>query len=152
MDKYLKNFGHNIFSYIRHPFGVTCLDCGFLVLGQDELNTTDRIRLHCKGTVSGCPPLECIQCFRSLWVDLDLTYSGSPPADVIFDKVGKQQRKCRGYFKYKPGCSPTGHQDLLLKSQDRKEKVFIALFSGLLGLILGLFGKWLARIFGLSSP
>jgi hypothetical protein len=90
MGKTLKSCVRNMFSYIHHPFGVTCLDCGFLALGQDEVNTADRIRLHCRGTVSGCPPLEIIQCFRSLWVDLDLTYSDSPPADEIFD-IGTHQ-------------------------------------------------------------
>lgn len=151
MGKSLRSFAHNAVSYVRHPLGVTCLDCGFLALGQQEVDTSTRILLHCRGT-AGCPPLENLRCFRSLWIDLDLTYFGGPPTDEIFDMVEKQQRNCKGYFRYKPGWSPTGHQDLLLMSQDKREKIYIALFSGGLGVFLALFGKWLARIFGLSSP
>jgi len=151
MRKYLRRFLHDAFAYVRHPFGVTCLDCGFLSLEQQEVNTSERILLHCRGT-AGCPPLEYLRCFRSLWVDLDLAYPGGYPANDIFDKVLKQQRNCKGYFRYRPGWSPSGHQELLLNSQDKREKIYIALFSGCLGVLLGLFGKWLARVLGLSSP
>lgn len=151
MRNLLRKFPLKVLSYLRHPVGVTCLDCGFLALGQEEVDTSARILLNCRGT-TGCPPLEYIRCFRSLWVDLDLTYPGDYPADEIFDMIEKQQRNCKGYFKYKPGWSPAGHQDLLLKSQDKREKIYIALFSGGLGVLLTLFGKWLARIFGVSSP
>jgi hypothetical protein len=151
MRKSLRRFLQNAIAYVRHPFGVTCLDCGFLALEQQEVDTSDRILLHCRGA-GGCPPLEYLRCFRSLWVELDLVYFGGYPPDDIFDTVVKQRRNCKGYFRYRPGWSPSGHQELLLKSEDKREKIYIALFSGGLGVFLGLFGKWLARVCGLSSP
>jgi hypothetical protein len=132
-------------SYVRHPFGVTCLNCGFLALGQHEVDSAARILLHCRGT-AGCPPLEELLCLRSLWVDFNLTYSGSPPADEIFDMVQKQQRNCKGFFRYKPGWSPRDHRDLLIKSHDRWVRLAFALF----GMILTLLGMWLANRLGLK--
>jgi len=145
MGKSLRSFVHNMVSYIRHPFGVTCLDCGFLALEQQEIDKSKRIQLHCKGT-AGCPPLEYLRCFRSLWVDLDLTYSSGYPADDIFDIVEKQQRNCEGYFRYRPGWSPSDHRDLLLKTKER----WVRLLFALLGVVLTVFGMWLAKKLGLK--
>lgn len=148
MGKSIKNFAHSVVSYVRHPFGVTCLDCGFLAIGQQEVDTSDRILLHCRGT-AGCPPLEKLMCFRSLWVYFDLTYCGVPPADEIFDMVQKQQRNCKGYFRYMPGWSPSGHQELLLKALEWKQKFRFAVLGAVLGSGLTLLATWMGKLLGL---
>lgn len=135
-------------AYIRHPFGITCMDCGFLAIGNKELTTSERIMLHCRGRGGSCPPLEAIWCFRSLWVVLDLTYPGNYPEVEVLDEVNKNQRECRGFFKYKPGWSPTGHQELLSKSTDRKKNIIYSLVTGFLGGVLAIILKWLVAKFG----
>lgn len=145
MVKSIKKFIYNAVSYVRHPLGVTCLHCGFLALGQQEVNSAARILLHCRGT-AGCPPLEELWCFRSLWVDFDLIYSGAPPDDEIFDMVQKQQRNCKGFFRYRSGWSSSDHRDLLLKTKDWWGRLAFAL----LGVILTLLVMWMAKRLGLK--
>ena len=141
----LKRLGRNVAAFAHHPRRITCLECGFLALDDKEVSTADRIRLHMRGTAGGCPSLEKLCCFRSLWVNFDLSYCGVPPADEIFDMVQKSQRNCKGFFRYRSGWSPSGHQDLLLKSLEWKQKLFFAV----LGSGLTLFAAWLAKLFGL---
>lgn len=131
-------------AWVRHPLGVTCLDCGFLALGDKEVSTANRMLLHVRGT-AGCPPLEELSCSRSLWTDYDLTYCRVDAA-AIFDEVGKQRRDCEGFFPCRPGWSPGGHQDLLLKGLETKQKVLFAL----LGSLLTLLAAWVAKLLGLG--
>ncbi len=102
-----------LLAYIRHPFGITCLACGFLAVDRQELTPSERISLYCRCSAGGCPPLDEIRCFRSLWVDLDLTYSYPYPLEEVLDEVNRSHRGCKGFFKHKPGSSPSGHQELL---------------------------------------
>ncbi|MFH1595522.1 MAG: hypothetical protein ABIG94_04015, partial [Pseudomonadota bacterium] len=132
-------------SYARYPFGVTCLECGFLALGEKEVGTADRILLHIRGT-AGCPPLKELQCFRSLWVDYDLIYAGTDE-NGIFDEVQKQRRNCQGFFPYRPGWSPTGHKDLLQKRLERREKVFLVVLGLFIGSLLTFLSTRLTKFF-----
>jgi hypothetical protein len=141
--KFLRNLVRAAVAWVRHPAGVTCLDCGFLALGDEETTSTNRILLHARG-VAGCPPLEGLRCSRSLWVEYDLTYCGVN-ADALFHEVGKQRRECEGFFRYRPGWSPGGHQDLLSKALETKQKVLFVL----LGSLLTLLAEWLAKLLGL---
>src|SRR5260370_8691722 len=66
-----------ILGFARHPLPVTCLDCGFLALGDEEVTRADRIILQREGSAGlPCSPDELtnLNCTRSLWVDYDLTY------------------------------------------------------------------------------
>src|SRR6266849_5049259 len=136
-----------ILEFARHPFPVTCLDCGFLALGDEEVTRADRIMLHCAGSAGApCSPeeLKNLNCTRSLWVDYELTYlDGS--AEGIFDELQRERRGCAGYLKYRPGFSPSEHRDLLLKRMDSKEKLKFAVLGG----IVTLFFAWIAKHLGL---
>lgn len=134
MGKFLIKIAITAISYVRHPFGVTCLNCGFLALGKKEVGKANRILLHLRGT-AGCPPLEELQCFRLLWVDYDLTYTGTD-TNGIFDEVQRARRNCQGFFRYRPGWAPTGHQDLLLKKLERREKIFLVILGSIIGSLL----------------
>jgi len=136
-----------ILGFARHPLPVTCLDCGFLALDDEEVTKADRIMLHCEGSAGlPCSPEELtnLNCTRSLWVDYDLTYLGGS-AQGIFDELEQERRRCVGYLKYRPGFSPSEHRDLLLKRMDSKEKLKFAVLGG----IVTLFFAWIAKHLGL---
>lgn len=147
MSNSLKKLANTVVSYFHYPFGVTCLDCGFLALGEKEVSKANSIMLYCRGT-AGCPPLEMLWCSRSLWVDYDLSYAGFD-AEGIFDEILKQRRDCKGFFRYRPGWSPPGHQDLLLKTLERRKNFFYFLLASFLGSLLTLLGTRFAKFFGL---
>jgi len=138
-------------SYVRHPAGVTCIDCVFLAMGDEEVTFSNRILLLCRGRAGGCPPLEEIRCFRSLWIDYDLVYVGTV-ADGIFDEILRQRRHCPGFFRYKPSWSPKEHQDLLLKSEERKEKIWGYILATAVGILGTLVVQYIAKHLGLKSP
>lgn len=144
-----ENF-NKLYAKIRHPLGVTCLECGFLAIGSHELNTSEREMLRCRGC-DGCPPLDKIWCFKSLWVELDLIYHGNYPGDDLLNEVNKNQRECWGFFRYRPGWTPSGHLELLSKSTDRKKNLIYSLIAGFLGGVLAIFIKWLAAKLGFIS-
>ena|SRR5216684_8653747 len=137
-----------ILGFVRHPLPVTCLNCGFLALGDEEVTRADRIMLHCEGSAGlPCSPDELtnLNCTRSLWVDYDLTYlDGS--AQGIFDELEQDRRRCAGYLKYRPCFSPGEHRDLLLKRMDSKEKLMFAVLGGIVTLLLA----WIAKRLGLG--
>ena len=135
-----------ILGFARHPLPVTCLDCGFLALDDEEVTKADRIMLHCEGNAGlPCSPEELtnLNCTRSLWVDYDLNLRNS--AQGIFDELQRERRGCAGYLKYRPGFSPSEHRDLLLKRMDSKEKLKFAVLGG----IVTLFFAWIAKHLGL---
>ncbi|SRR6266404_647432 len=136
-----------ILGFVRHPRPVTCLDCGFLALGNEEVTRAERILLHGEGSAGlPCSPEELtdLNCTRSLWVDYDLTYvDGS--AQGIFDELEQDRRGCAGFLRYRPGFSPSEHRDLLLKRMDSKEKLKFAVLGG----IVTLFFAWVAKHLGL---
>ena len=129
---------------VRHPFGVTCLDCGFLALGDNEVGEANRVLLRMKGS-GGCPPLEKLRCFRGLWVEYDLTFI-DVNAGAIFDELAKQRRDCEGFLRYKPGWSPSLHRDLLLKRLETWQKVLFLLLGSALTLLAG----WIAKLIRLA--
>ncbi len=65
-------------SHLRHPRKITCLDCGFLALGDSEVTPANRILLEGRG-VAGSPPLEDVRCSHALWVSYDLNYTMALP-------------------------------------------------------------------------
>ena len=136
--KRLRKLASATSSYVSHPFGVTCLECGFLALGDNEASTADRMMLCARGVV--LPALDELHCSRSLWVFYELTYV---QLDVggIFDELGKQRRRCKGFFRYRPGWSPEGHQALLLRSGDTRKNILILVLSSVLAFISG----WLVK-------
>lgn len=110
---------HKIFSRIRHPFGITCLDCGFLALDQDEVVSYARILLSCRESAQQ-PSTEYIRCFKSLWIYLDLIYpNGNYPTEEILGMIEKQQRNCEGYSKHVPGLSPADYLGLCSRDKDK---------------------------------
>jgi hypothetical protein len=145
--KNLRRLVRTVVSYMHHPIGVTCSDCGFLAIDDKELTTADRLILQASGPTvgfAGGPPIEKIWCFRSLWIEYDLAYV-APCIEAIFDEIHQQRRGCEGFLAYKPGWSPAGHQDLLLKGIARREKIFFVV----LGWILGVLGTLLMKFLGL---
>ncbi len=137
-----------ILGFVRHPLPVTCLNCGFLALGDEEVTKADRIMLHSEGSAGlPCSPDELtnLNCTRSLWVDYDLTYN-SDSVQGIFEELEQDRRGCAGYLKYRPGFSPSEHRDLLLKRMDSKEKLKFAVLGG----IVTLFFAWIAKHLGLK--
>ncbi len=150
--KLARKTSHTILGFLRHPLPVTCLDCGFLALGDEEVTRADRILLHFGGSAGlPCSPEELtnLNCTRSLWVDYDLTYfDGS--AQGIFDELEQDRRGCAGYLRYKPGFSPSEPRNLLLKGMDSKEKLKFAVLGGIAGGIVTLFFTWIAKHLGLK--
>ncbi len=137
----------SILGFARHPFPVTCLDCGFLALGDEEVTRAGRIMLHCEGKAGlPCSPEELtnLNCTRSLWVDYDVMYKRDS-VQGIFDELEQDRRGCTGYLKYRPGFSPSEHRDLLLKRMDSKEKLKFVVLGG----IVTLFFAWIAKHLGL---
>jgi hypothetical protein len=133
-------------AYLRvnHPRRVTCLDCGFLSLGEAEVTHADRVMLHMKGTGGWCPSLDVLGCSRSLWVNYDLTYSGTS-AEVIFDELDLDRRSCDGFFKYKPGWTPTDHRELLSKHQESRQKIVSGILLAVASSILTVLVAWVIK-------
>ena len=126
----------------RRPFKVTCLDCGFLSLGSEEVSAANRAMLGARG-VGGCPSLDLLRCSRSLWVSYDLMYVGTD-ADAIFEELEGDRRGCRGFLRYRPGWAPNEHRELLSKALETRQKVFFTI----LGTILGLLAAWVVHFLG----
>ena len=127
-----------------HPNGATCLECGFLSFGTEELIKNDRLLLSVEGA-AGLPDdahLSHICCFKSLWVPLPTD------TDEIFTEIKKVRRPCEGFLRYRPGYSPLDHRGLSEKKQERREKMLIGILSALGGMALTLFTAWLRRHFG----
>ncbi len=135
-------------SFARHPRRITCLECGFFSLEDKEVSSADRILLHMRGTAGGCPPLDSLGCWRSLWVEYDLTYCGVD-AGAILDEVQRDRRNCKGFFRYNSGNSPSDHQELLLKAQERKQKLIFTVIGSVIGSGITLFVTWLVKLFGM---
>ncbi|MFZ1006143.1 MAG: hypothetical protein WAN65_04870 [Candidatus Sulfotelmatobacter sp.] len=131
-------------AHIRHPKGDTCLGCGFLSFGTEELILFNRTLLAVKG-VAGLPDdvhLSHICCFRSLWVP--------PPDDghEVLLEVVKRRRPCEGFIKYRPGYSPLDHRGLLEKKQDRRRDLVIGICAAVGGAALTLLAAWIRKHFG----
>ncbi len=140
ISRIARKLGYTAISYARHPFGITCLDCGFLTVVDNEVSTADRLLLSCR---QESIPLEKLWCSRRLWIDYELCYDGC--AESIFKCLEKQRRNCEGFFRYRPGWSPSGHLDLLLRAQDKREKIFILCLGIVLGALSTLLVSWLAK-------
>jgi len=138
-----------VYTHVHHPLKITCLDCGFLSLRSDEVTRADRVMLSARGRAGGCPSLNILDCSRSLWIDYDLTYVATD-AGAIFDEVERDRRSCEGFFKYKPGWSPGGHKDLLLKALAFRQKVFFVVLGVFVTFLATWLGPQLLKLLGLG--
>ena|ERR1700676_1359527 len=117
-------------AHLRHPRQVTCLDCGFLALGDAEVSKANRALFAIRG-VAGCPPVGALRCSRSLWVDYDLHYVGTDAA-AIFEMIEDDRRQCTGFYRYTPGWSPREHLDLQSKAHDRMRTLLLTAILALI--------------------
>jgi len=139
--------------FIRRSGRVTCADCGFLAYGNDEAHKVSRVLLAAEGRHGLPGGMETLQCYRSLWVNYDLTYSGHSIEGQL-EEVNNR-RHCEGFLRYKPGLSPGEHKQRLAKSEERKSQFKYTLLAAVLAAILALVGQtgqqWLAKVLGLST-
>lgn len=135
-------------AFLRHPRGMTCLECGFLALNDREVSKADRVLLACSGE-AGCPPLNQLRCVRKLWVNYDLqNFENS--RDGLFEEIQQRRRPCEGFLRYRPGWSPDEHKELLQARLDRREKIIISSMSAIGASVLTLLGAWLLKLWGLK--
>ncbi len=135
-DYSLGNIWRTLDGYVRHPRKVTCLECGFLTAGNNaQLTYADRAMLHAGGPAGS---IEGVYCLRGLWVGFEL--NGLP--DDFWDELKEDRRTCGGYLKYNPGWSPKEHRDLLLKRQERKDKLLFLIAGAVIALIV----QWVAGL------
>lgn len=127
---------------------MTCLNCGFLALGDFEVSKANRILLAASGE-DGCPPLNKLHCLRKLWVNYELGYFNDR-RDGVFEEVQKKRRPCEGFLRYRPGWSPSEHRDLLQSKLERRKKVFISAASAVGGAVLTLAVAWLLKRLGIK--
>lgn len=104
----------------------------------------NRVLLAGKGS-GGWPPLDNLQCSRSLWVGYDLMYAGVE-LDAMLEELEKDRRQCRGFFGWKRGWSPREHLDLVLRALDWKQRL---LFMAL-GSFFTLLVAWVMRLLGIA--
>ena len=141
------NFGkalRTVWAYVRRPRRVTCLDCGFLAhLGQ-EVTSATRVMLGARG-VAGMPSEpEQLRCFRSSWVDYDLTYVG-PSIDGMFDELERARRSCPGFYRHKHGWSPSEHLGFVKSTAERRSKILVAVVSAVVGGAITVLVTWLMK-------
>jgi len=135
-------------AYLRHPRGMTCLECGFLASGDFEVRTSDRVLLACSGE-GGCPPLNKLHCQRKLWVNYELG-NWDDSREGLFEEVQKKRRPCDGFLRYRPGWSPSEHRNLLQGKLEWRDKIFISATSAIGAAVLALFGQWLLKRWGVK--
>lgn len=103
---------HRCVSYVRHPFGAKCLDCGFLCLSPDrEIQEGDRTRLACGGSI-GLPNIDSVCCYRGLRVVYE-TACVAPCWDGLSGELESERRGLPGFLKHRAGWSPTEHKGML---------------------------------------
>ena len=127
---------------------MTCLDCGFLALGDSEVTSPNRVLFAIRG-VAGCPPVGALRCSRSLWIDYDLLYF-RPNAAAIFEEIQADRCQCKGFHGYQEGYSPREHLDLLSKAHDSMRTSMKTLLLALLSVILALIIAWLTKLLRLK--
>lgn len=131
----------------------TCIDCGFLALGNREVASGDRWMLASRGTNAKMPVLTSLRCYRSLWVQYDTDYCGNPDGPKL-DEVNRN-RRCEGFVRYMPGFSSEELMKRLLGSKDKKTQFFYTLLAAFLAAILALLGQtgqqWVAKFLGLTK-
>ena len=139
-------------KFLRRPFRVTCLACGFLACEDAEVDDGTRVLLGTSGQSARMPSqayLDALGCRRSQWIDHDLF--GTP----LFDVVNERQR-CKAFLRYKPGFSPEEHMKRLSDSEQRRTQFAYTILAAFLGAVLVLAGQtgqqWLTKVLGLSAP
>ena len=131
---------------------MTCLDCGFLTIRGHEISQPERAMLG-TGGISAVMPAdpEQTRCFKNLWVQYELTYTGDDFHGVI-EEIERDRTQCPGFAKYEARFFPEQHLENQI--EQRKEKLqwriaklgfFGALFGGIAGTIIIAFLKWLVE-------
>ncbi len=78
---------------------------------------------------------EQTECFRSLWVEYDLTYF-EYSLEGVFDELKRSRDDCAGFFPYESGFTPAQH--LERQEERRREKLQWRIARlGFLGALLG---------------
>lgn len=137
----MRTIAHTTLGYVFHPRGMTCLNCGFLALSDQEVGRADRILLAATGQ-AGCPPLDELQCSKKLWVNYDLLYSGLS-SEGIFAELQVRRRPCTGFVKYMPYRTPREHREWEDNRRERREKNLDRVAFVALGFALSLLSHWL---------
>ena len=95
---------------------------------------------------------EQTECFRSLWVEYDLTYF-EPSLEGVLDELLRCRDNCPGFFPYESGFTPAQH--LERQAGRRREKLqwqiarlgfFGALLGALIGSVLSNLLRWVERL------
>ncbi len=136
-------------AYLRHPKGMTCLNCGFLALADGEVSPANRVLLGANGE-AGCPPINKLRCTKKLWISYDLTYFDDS-RDGLFAELRERRRPCVGFLRYRPVRSPREHLDLEESKRARSEKIIIGLLGAAVGILAAILTKWLLKYFGLNA-
>jgi hypothetical protein len=144
LSRRVKRIVRRAYGFIPHPLPVTCLDCGFLELAGQEVTPAERIMLATPSSAVQ-PDWKKVWCHRNLWHGYELGYVG-PAYEALEDELKKVRRDCEGFFRHRPGWSPAGHLELLLKAHEKRSNLFFLL----LGSILTLLFTWLAKRLGLN--
>lgn len=134
-----------IYQAIQRSWCVTCVKCGFLAYGSQEVTSTDRFLLFRK-SIEVDPMLKLLHCHCSLWAGYDLDLTNGTKLDVV-NELGR----CKGFLPYNPGLSPAEHMEHLAKAEARKAQFKYSLLAAIIGSILTLLGLWVARHFGFSK-
>jgi hypothetical protein len=138
-------------AYLCHPKGMTCLNCGFLELGDREVGTAYRVALADNGEPE-CPPLDKLHCAKKLWVRSDLRIFDDGRGG-LFRELQERRRPCVGFLRYRPGRSPSGHLNLEDKKRARRERRVDVLISAFVGAVVALLTTqlttWLLKHHGL---
>lgn len=113
----------------------TCLNCGFLALGDAEVSEASRAELAARGMAGG-PSLDQLRCSRSLWVAYDLAYAETDVEGVYKELLEEDRRCCRGFMWHRPGFPPSEHRDLVLRKLDSWQKLLFAVLGAALALLV----------------
>lgn len=118
----------------------TCLSCGFIGIGGNELTKAERIMISTPGSAAQ-PDWREIWCQRNCWVEYELIYAG-PSYQGLQDELAKDRTSCEEFFPHRPGYSPDEHRALQEKEKERRERWILAALSRL--------PKWLTSLLGLT--
>lgn len=126
----------------------TCLDCGFLTIRGAELSKATRLMLSCLGTNSqSTMPANPEQafCYKNLWVNYDLSYSGDSLIGVI-EELQEDRDQCSGFLSYEAGFAPEQHIEHQIELRKERLQWKIARFSffgGFVGGVAATILKWI---------
>ena len=102
---------------------------------HQEVDTSTRIMLYNPESATQPSGAEYFHCFRSMWT-WPLHY-GAVDYGVVQEEVRQSRRDCRGFYRYRPGWSPIEHRELVLKASENRFRVWLAILSAAIGVLVG---------------